>query len=72
MDAGDSLLNGVSTYSLVSLSFSGLGAARVTGDEADVVVGFDAVVSTPGFKMLGIEMVGRAAGGRRREKVLAG
>lgn len=44
----------------------------MTGDEADVVVVFDAVVSVLGFKMLGIEMVGKAAGGRRREKVLAG
>lgn len=44
----------------------------MTGDEADVVVVFDAVVSMLVFKMLGIEMVGKAAGGRRREKVLAG
>lgn len=71
-DPGDSLLNGVSTYSLVSLSFSGLGAARVTGDVAAGVVVFDAVVSILGFKMLGIEIDGKAAGGRRREKVLAG
>lgn len=38
----------------------------MTGDDADVVV------SMLGFKMLGIEMVGKAAGGRRLEKVLAG
>lgn len=44
----------------------------MTGDEADVVVVFDAGVSMLGLKMLGIEMVGKAAGGRRREKVLAG
>lgn len=44
----------------------------MTGDEADVVVVVDAVVSMLGFKMLGVELVGKAAGGRRREKVLAG
>lgn len=44
----------------------------MTGDEADVVVVFDAVVSMLGCKMLGTEIDGKAAGGRRREKVLAG
>lgn len=64
---GESLLNGVSTYSLVSLSFSGRGAARVTGD-----VAAGALASKLGPKMLGMEIDGKAAGGRRREKVLAG
>lgn len=73
-DVGDSLLNGVSTYSLVSLSFSGLGAARVTGDVADAVTVLAAALlaSKLGPKMLGMEIDGKAAGGRRREKVLAG
>lgn len=66
-DVGDSLLNGVSTYSFVSLSFSGRGAARVTGDVAG-----GKLVSKLGPKMLGMEIDGKAAGGRRREKVLAG
>lgn len=66
-DVGDSLLNGVSTYSFVSLSFSGRGAASVTGDVAG-----GKLVSKLGPKMLGMEIDGKAAGGRRREKVLAG
>lgn len=76
-DGGDSrlLLNGVSTYSFVSLSFSGRGAASVTGD---VAAGGRLVSKLGGPKMLllllltATESDGSAAGGRRREKVLAG
>lgn len=71
------LLNGVSTYSFVSLSFSGRGAASVTGD---VAAGGKLVSKLGGPKMLMLllltaataESDGKAAGGRRREKVLAG
>ena len=73
------LLNGVSTYSFVSLSFSGRGAASVTGD---VAAGGKLVSKLGGPKMLLLllllltvataESDGKAAGGRRREKVLAG
>lgn len=68
------LLNGVSTYSFVSLSFSGRGAASVTGD---VAAGGKLVSKPGGPKMLllltaAAESDGKAAGGRRREKVLAG
>lgn len=64
------LLNGVSTYSFVSLSFSGRGAASVTGD---VAAGGKLVSKLGGPKMsAAADSDGRAAGGRRREKVLAG